>query len=321
MGVATLTVNNKIVFSSTCGFADAEWNVKNSEDTRFRIGSITKEFTAAAVLLLHEDGKVVSLTDPIGKYVRDLPESWRPATIHQLLTHTSGVPIYTASRDLKQVERLDTRPTELLKLVWDTPLMYAHGTKLSYNNSGYILLGLLIESVCGVSYERFLQDRIFNPLGMKDSGSDATQLIVAREARGYTRVGGQLQKAGFVDASSAWSAGELYSTVADLTRWSEAMANGKLLGADSTERMYHLYPEATIQGLHYGYGAVLGERFEHKLQYHGGGIGGFNSVLQRYPEVNMVLAVLSNLDSNSDVLASWNLGDSLAKIWFEAQRR
>jgi CubicO group peptidase (beta-lactamase class C family) len=329
MGAASLTVNNKIVFSAACGLADAEWNVKDTTDTRFSIASITKEFTAAAVLLLSEE-KNLSLSDPVGKYVPNLPESWQSATIHQLLTHTSGVPIYTATADskqenpdLKRLTLLADIPDELLGLVRDRPLMFPHGAKFAYNNSGYVLLGMLIERVSGIPYPRFIQERIFDRLGMHDSGYDDGRKIVPRRAKGYALSGKELRSAAFFDPRVAWSAGALYSTVQDLTLWSEALAHGTLLNADSMDRMFRVYPEAVSQDpyqviAHYGYGVVLGERFGHKLQYHGGGFSGFNSVLQRYPDVNMVIAVLSNFDSDSDVLPSWTLGDGLAKIWFEA---
>lgn len=328
MGAVLMTVNGRTVFSSACGWADAPWSVKNSLDTRFPIASITKEFTAAAILLLYQEKKF-ALSDPIGRYVPNLPSSWQSATIHQLLTHTSGVPIYTATPDYKQINpdlnRLDlTRdvPYALLNLVRDRPLMYAHGEKFTYNNSGYILLGMLIEKLSGVPYPRFIQERIFDHLQMRDSGYDDPRTIVPRLAEGYALSGTDLRNADWFDPRTAWSAGALYSTVGDLARWSDALAHGDLLNADSTERMYRVYPEAVSQdpyhrNAHYGYGVVLADRFGHNLQYHGGGYSGFNSVLQRYPDVNLVIAVLSNLDSDSDAIPSWTLADGLAKIWFE----
>jgi D-alanyl-D-alanine carboxypeptidase len=329
MGAALVTLNGKTVFSSACGWADAQWSVKNSSDTRFPIASITKEFTAAAVLLLYQEKKF-ALTDPIGQYIPNLPGSWQSATIHQLLTHTSGVPIYTGTPDYKQINPdlngLNLNgdiPTALLNLVRDRPLMHAHGEEFTYNNSGYILLGMLIEKVSGVPYPRFIQERIFDRLQMRDSGYDDSRIIVPRLAKGYTLAGTEQRNADWFDPRSAWSAGALYSTVGDLTRWSGALAHGELLNAESTERLYRVYPDAASrdpyhQIAHYGYGVVMTERFKHQLQYHGGGIAGFNSVLQRYPEMNLVIAVLSNLDSDSDAIPSWTLADSLAKTWFES---
>jgi len=270
MGAASLPVNGSTQFAEACGWADAEWKVENTTDTRFRAGSIAKQFTATAVLLLYQDGKI-SLSDRIGKYLKDLPDSWRSATIHQLLTHTSGVPIpdYDA---LDKSYPLGPTPTQMLRLLREKPLLYPHGTKLTYNNTGYILLGFLIEKVSGMKYERFVQERLFDQLGMRDSGFDDIRKIVLRRATGYALDGAGLRNADPIDPLTAWSAGGFYSTVQDLTVWSEALAHGKLLNPDSTKRMFATYPETLLKGMHYGYGVVLAERFGHELQYHGGGI-------------------------------------------------
>ncbi len=270
MGAASLAVNGSTQFAEACGWADAEWKVENTTDTRFRAGSIAKQFTATAVLLLYQDGKI-SLSDRIGKYLKDLPDSWRSATIHQLLTHTSGVPIpdYDA---LDKSYPLGPTPTQMLRLLREKPLLYPHGTKLTYNNTGYILLGFLIEKVSGMKYERFVQERLFDQLGMRDSGFDDIRKIVLRRATGYALDGAGLRNADPIDPLTAWSAGGFYSTVQDLTVWSEALAHGKLLNPDSTKRMFATYPETLLKGMHYGYGVVLAERFGHELQYHGGGI-------------------------------------------------
>lgn len=322
MGAASVTVNGETKFQEACGWADAEWKIKNTVDTRFRTGSIGKQFTAAAILLLHEQGKL-SFSDPVGKYVDSLPESWHSATIHQLLTHTSGIPIpsYTGPA-WERYSALASSPKEFLDLVRDKPLLYPHGTKLTYNNTGYILLGMVIEKLSGMKYEDFVQQRIFDRVGMHDSGFDDVGKIVPLRARGYTLAGTELRNASLIDPRSAWSAGGFYSTLHDLTLWSEALAHDKLLNADSSKRLFDIYPETAAYGMHYGYGVVIGERFGHKLQYHGGGIKGFNSVLQSYPEAGMVIVVLSNLDLDTTPAppASWIVGDGLAKIWFDAQR-
>lgn len=317
MGAVEVALNGKIVYSDACGWADAEWNVKNAVDTRFRTGSIAKQFTAAAVLLLHEQGRV-SITDPIGKYLPELPESWCSATIHQLLTHTSGIPTYTEGPIFERMSRTGATPKEMVDSVRDKPLTFPHGKQFRYNNTGYIVLGMLIEKISGMSYDRFVQENIFDRVGMADSGFDEQHKIIPRRARGYSLIKGALQNADFLDTTSAWSAGGFYTTVGDLVVWSEALAHQKLLNADSTQRMFAVYPETVLQGMHYGYAVVLAERFGHALQYHGGGITGFQSVLQRYPQRGLVIAILSNVDpgDDSEVIAPWTLGDGLAKIWF-----
>lgn len=323
MGAVAVAVNGKIVFSEACGWADAEWNVKNTVDTRFRTGSIAKQFTATAILLLHEQGKF-ELTDPIGKFLPDLPESWHSATIHQLLTHTTGIPSYTEGPVFERMSRLGATPQEVIDSVRNRPLSFPHGTQFKYNNTGYFVLGMLIEKVSGVSYMRFVQEKVFDRVGMKNSGFDDFRKIIPQRAQGYSLVKGTLQNAIFLDTTSAWSAGGFYTTVSDLIVWSEALAHRRLLNADSTRRMLSVYPETTLQGMHYGYAVVLADRFGHALQYHGGGITGFQSVLQRYPDVGLVIAILSNVDSGEDpssqVVPPWTLGDELAKIWFDTNQ-
>jgi D-alanyl-D-alanine carboxypeptidase len=321
MGAVAIAVNGKIVFSDACGWADAEWSVKNTFDTRFRTGSIAKQFTATAILLLHDQGKF-ELHDPIGKFLPDLPDSWRSATIHQLLTDTSGIPTYTQGPALQRFSRLGATPNEMIESVRDKPLDFPHGTQFRYDNTGYILLGMLIERVSGLTYEHFVQQNIFDRLGMRDTGFDEQHKIVPHRARGYTLANGTLENADFLDTTSAWSAGGFFSTVNDLIVWSEALAHQKLLNPDSTQRMVTVYPETLIQGMHYGYAVSLAERFGHPLQYHGGGITGFQSVLQRYPDVGLVIAILSNVDSGDDspseLIAPWTLGDKLAQICFNS---
>lgn len=325
MGAVEVALNGKIVYSDACGWADAEWNVKNTVDTRFRTGSLAKQFTATAVLLLHEQGKF-ALTDPIGKYLPDLPESWWSATIHQLLTHTSGIPPYTQGPVFERMSRLGATPKEMIDSVRDQPLAFAHGTQFKYNNTGYIVLGMLIEKVSGIPYARFVQENVFDRAGMKNSSFDDFRKIIPRRAQGYSLVKGTLQNANFLDTTSAWSAGGFYTTVDDLVLWSEALAHQKLLNADSTRRMFSVYPETVLQGMHYGYGVVLAENIGHALEYHGGGITGFQSVLQRYPESGLVIVILSNVDPGdndpaSEVIAPWTLGDGLAQIWFQKDKR
>lgn len=315
MGTVSLMQSGKVLFEGACGFANAEWEVPNTIDTKFRTGSIAKQFTAASILLLKQTGKL-KLDDPISKFVPDLPTPWRDATIHQLLTHTSGIPSYTASADSAALQRLNRRgatPDQLLALVKARPLLFPHGTRMAYNNTGYVLLGLVIEKVSSARYRQFVQEKLLTPAQMRDSGFDDAQTVLARRASGYARKQGHLENAESVDASVAWSSGGFYSTVRDLQTWWRFLTTGALLDADSLARMFRIYPETLTAGLHYGYAVVLGQKHGTAVRYHGGGISGYSSVLQHYPAHNLTVAVMSNLDSDSEATAAWTVADGLVE--------
>lgn len=317
MGAVSIRFQGKTVFESACGFANAEWEVRNTVDTKFRAASIAKQFTAAAVLLLQQEGKL-SVQDPIGTFVDDLPDEWKAATVHQLLTHTSGIPAYTGG-PIRRFDRMGATPRELLGIVKGKPLLFPHGTKLAYNNTGYVLLGMLIEKLSGTAYPEFVHRRLFAPLEMKDSGFDETRRLLPLRASGYNLAGDVLENAEQVDATVAWSAGGFYSTVRDLVAWAAAIRSGKILNPSSTEQMFRVYPETLFQGMHYGYGIVIAERFGKRLYYHGGGISGFSSVLQIYPDDNLIIAVMSNLDSGASRIQSWTVADHLAAAYLKKE--
>jgi CubicO group peptidase (beta-lactamase class C family) len=165
------------LFSKGYGSADLEWNVPNSPNTKFRLGSVTKQFTAASILLLEERG-TLSVTDPVKKYLPDAPAAWDKITIFNLLTHTSGIPNYTSFPDYAKLEPFPTTARELVARFRDKPLDFEPGEKWSYSNSGYVLLGYLIEKITGASYETFLGENIFTPFRMTDSGYDSTSAII-----------------------------------------------------------------------------------------------------------------------------------------------
>lgn len=315
MGIVAVEENGTRVFEAACGFANEEWHVPNTIDTEFRIGSLTKQFTAAAILLLKQDGKL-QLTDAIAKFVPDLPQSWVPVTVHQLLTHTSGIPNYTASSyeaERKQLDRIGATPRQILDLVTKVPLRFSPGAKVEYSNTNYILLGMVIEKTSGMSFQQFVQTRILEPLHLAHTGYDDTRKILEHRASGYVPSNDRLENVERVDASVPWSAGGYYSTVDDLLAWSDSLVQRRLLDAESTELMFRAYPEAALQGVHYGYAVVLGEKFGHRLEYFAGGIDGFSSMLQRYPELDLTVAVLSNLDPRKTRVAAWTLADGVVE--------
>ena len=311
-GSVLVAVDGKVLFEQGYGFADEEWSAPNTATTRFRIASLTKQFTGACVLLLQERG-LLSVTDPVSKYISDLPPAWQQITLHQLLTHTSGVPNYA---EMPQVEatlnRTGASPRQLAMLAATEPLDFQPGTRLKYTNTGYLLLGMVIEKVSGLQYGDFLKRNIFVPLGMTDSGYDDQSVILPQRASGYMLRGKTVVNADFIDMSIPYAAGSIYSTIEDMLRWSEGLANGKVLSAQSKAAMFALYPNAVLQDQHYGYGVVLAKRFGRELQYHGGGVKGFESVIQRYPRDGVCIIVLENLDPTTP----WDVGDHIASLLF-----
>jgi len=311
-GSVLIGVDGKIEFEKGYGFADEEWSVRNTPTTKFRIASMTKQFTAACILLLQERGRL-SVHDSISKYLSDLPGAWQPITIHQLLTHTSGLPNYTSSPKMKELNRTGATPKEMIDLVVNQPLEFKPGSKFAYTNTGYILLGMIIEKVSGQSYDAFLATNIFGPLGMVSSGYDKASDILNNRASGYETKDSHLVNADFIDMSIPFAAGGIYSTVEDMYRWNEALANGKLLSVESLGQMFEEYPETAAFASHYGYGVVITKRFNRTLYYHGGGVTGFSSVIQRYPKEHVCIIVLSNLGP----VKTWDLGDHIASDLFD----
>jgi CubicO group peptidase (beta-lactamase class C family) len=236
MGSVLVARGGTTVFDKGYGFANLEWNIPNTPTTKFRLGSITKQFTAASILLLEERGKLKT-DDPVKKYIPDAPAAWDKVTIYNLLTHTSGIANFTSFPDYASTETAPTTPEKLVARFRDKPLEFQPGEKWNYSNSGYVLLGYLIEKISGQTYEQFVQQNIFSPLGMKDSGYDSHRTVMQRRATGYTPSDNGPVNAGYIDMSIPFSAGALYSTTEDLLRWEQGLFGGKVLSATSFEKM------------------------------------------------------------------------------------
>ncbi len=210
--------NGQPIISKGYRMANFETGTPNTPQTKFRLGSVTKQFTAMAVMMLQEQGKL-SVNDSICKYLADCPALWQPITIRNLLTHTSGIPSYTDFPNFMQTIGTRTAPSALVETFRNKPLEFAPGEKYKYNNSGYHLLGLVIERASGKSYADFLQENIFAPLAMRDTGYDSNQAIIKNRASGYAQQGDGLANALYIDMSIPFSAGALYSTTEDMLRW------------------------------------------------------------------------------------------------------
>ncbi|HEV3036905.1 MAG TPA: serine hydrolase [Candidatus Angelobacter sp.] len=289
MGSVLVSQQGKVLLSKGYGYANLEWEIPNSSSTKFRLGSVTKQFTASAILLLEERGKL-KVEDPVKKYMADAPAAWDKITIFHLLTHTSGVPSFTSFPDYATTEAAPATPESLVARFRDKPLEFQPGEKWNYSNSGYVLLGYLVEKISGQSYKEFLQQNIFTPLGMKDSGYDSNSEVIAHRAAGYAPGANGPVNAGFIHMTIPFSAGALYSTTEDLLRWEQGLFGGKVLSPASLAKMTTPFKQD------YGFGLAISTNHGYKVIEHGGGIEGFNTQLSYYPDDKLVVAVLGNLN-------------------------
>jgi CubicO group peptidase (beta-lactamase class C family) len=292
MGSVLVAQDGKALLDKGYGYANLEWQVPNSSASKYRLGSVTKQFTAACILLLEEHGRL-KVDDPVKKYMPDAPAAWDKVTIFHLLTHTSGIPSFTGFPDYASTEAFATTPDKLVARFRDKPLDFQPGEKWNYSNSGYVLLGYLIEKISGESYSQFVQENIFNPLAMKDSGYDSNSAIILHRAAGYTPGPGGIKNTGYIDMSIPLSAGGLYSTTEDLLKWEQGLMGGKLLSPASLQKMTTPFQHDYAMGL--GVRTVKG----HKVISHGGGIEGFNTFLQYFPDDKLTVVVLANLNGSA----------------------
>jgi CubicO group peptidase (beta-lactamase class C family) len=289
-GAVLIARDGEVLFSGGYGLADRGAGIPNSPQTKFRLGSITKQFTAAAVLLLQEQGKL-NVQDAICDYLSDCPPAWQMITIHHLLSHTSGIPDLTSFPEFWSLQATPSPPLETLNRFNTRPLDFQPGQAWRYSNSGYIVLGLIIEQAAGQPYEVFLQENIFNPLNMTATGYDhnSNELAV-----GYMRD----SEADFIDMSIPFAAGGLYSTVEDLYRWDQALFNSTLLTQESLSAMFAEHAAIpSPEGSAYGYGWIIGQDNGRRVYEHRGAIEGFVSVTAYYPDENVTIILLSNLQS------------------------
>jgi CubicO group peptidase (beta-lactamase class C family) len=292
MGTVLVARGNDILINKGYGYADLEWKISNVPEAKFRPGSITKQFTAAAILLLQERGKL-DVHDAVKKYIPNAPAAWDKITIFNLLTHTSGIPNFTSFPNYRSIEPFSQSPDDLIALFRDKPLDFQPGEKWSYSNSGYIVLGYLIGKISGENYAEFVQKNIFDPLGMRDSGYGSNATIIPDFASGYTPGPKGLVNAGYVNMSVPFSAGALYSTTGDLFRWEQGLFGGKLLSAESLKEM------TTPFKSDYAFGLMVRSVQGRKMIDHGGGIEGFNTELAYYPDDRLTVVVLGNVNGGA----------------------
>ncbi len=294
-GSVLVADKGKVIYKNGFGMANMEWSIPNTPNTKFRIGSVTKQFTAALILQLVEAGKIKldgKLSDYLPYYRKDTGEK---ITIHQLLNHTSGIPSYTGLPEFKDVLPDPYTVEDFVKKFASHDLEFEPGTRFRYNNSGYFILGAIIEQVTGKTYEAVLTEKILTPLGMNDTGYDHSAAILNRRAAGYEKTLDGFRNTAFIDMSLPFAAGSMYSTVEDLFKWDQALHTDQIISADSKNKMF------TPGRSNYGYGFHIVDRVignsEQKTKFvlHDGGINGFNSLIIRLVDKRQTIIVLDNV--------------------------
>jgi D-alanyl-D-alanine carboxypeptidase len=300
-GAAAIVVKDgKVVLRKGYGMANLELGVAMAPDMVFELGSVTKQFTAAAILLLQERGKL-RVEDDITKYLPDYPTHGATITLENLLTHTSGIPSYTGLREWFPHMREDLKPADVAALFKDKPLEFNPGEKWAYDNSGFFLLGMIVEKVSGKSYEDFVEEEIFHQLGMTHSRYGHPEEIVPRRATGYSRDEKEFANASFISMTQPYAAGSLMSTVDDLAIWDRALAGDPektLLKKESLDRMFTAAHLKSGLSTRYGYGMGVSDFQGKRILQHGGDINGFTTVVTRVPEEKLFIAILSNNEAS-----------------------
>lgn len=284
--------DGKILTLKGFGYENIENKIPATENTRFAIGSLTKQFTAAGVMLLVEDGKV-KLDDAVGKYLPALPEKWRGVTVRQLLNQTSGIKNYTAVEPPLEPTR-EYKPEEIISRVADQPLEFAPGTKWAYSNTNYFLLGLLIEKISGASYAQFMRQRIFEPLKMTETFVNEKGLQLKNRAAGYESGKEGFQTTAQTDPSLPFAAGAIISTAADLIKWDAVLTNDKLLKRRSLDEIFTAGKLTDGSKTRYGMGWIVSKIGGIDLTSHNGSTRGFNSNITRFPSEKLTVIVLLN---------------------------
>ena len=312
MGSVLAAQNGEILLSEGFGQANMAAGTPNRPETQFRIGSLTKQFTAAAILKLQEQS-LLNVQDPVAKYLPDYPRG-DEITIHQLLIHTAGIPNYERRRDLQEVVQSPIGLDELIATFSGQPLDFPPGEQYSYSSSGYVVLTKIIEVVSGQPYETYLENQILIPANMTASGYDFLSPDLPNPAVGYHLMPGGIRPAILTDSSWPTGAGALYSTLGDLYRWDRALYRDDVLSAPSRQAFFTPWMD-TGQGADYGYGWDIGRTAGRPSIAHGGGIFGFASFMVRFPEDDAVIIVLSNgIQMPPRIVA-----EDLAEILFSSQ--
>lgn len=304
-GAVLVMQKGKTIYKKAFGMADREWNIANTVNTKFRIGSVTKQFTAACILQLAEQGKL-SLDDKLSKYIPDYPKG-DSITTHMLLNHTSGIKNYTDLPSFWPKAILPLSHDSMIALFKNQPLDFSPGSKWNYSNSGYFLLGVIVEKASGKNFSDYVLENVIKKAGLKNTAMDNVDSVLLFRAKGYSKNSQNFwEHAMPISMEGPYSAGAMYSTVDDLYAWTKALVANKIITAESVKKMTTPYMD------NYGYGIGIDSLKTHRRIAHSGGIPGFSSYLSFFPDDDICIAVISNNDANAG-----KLGISLSGVMFD----
>jgi len=294
---ALVSKGGKVIYRKAFGNANLELGVPMVPENVFQIDSMTKQFTAVSILMLLEQGKL-ALNDDITKYIPGYPTHNKNITIHHLLTHSSGIKSYTSMRGLREIARKDLTPIELIDFFQNEPMDFNPGEKYKYNNSGYIILGYIIEKISGVSYAEFVETNILKKINMSSSVYGSKSKIIKNRASGYQKRS-DYRNATYISLTLPYAAGSIMSTVDDLLKWQQAISNNTLVKAKTIKKAFTNYTLNNGTKINYGYGWNINEINGTPTLEHGGSIFGFKSMGVYIPSKDVYVVVLSNCDCNS----------------------
>jgi CubicO group peptidase (beta-lactamase class C family) len=300
-GVSILIADkNGIIYKKAFGSANVELNVGMQPDMVFRIGSITKQFTAIGILQLVEQGKI-SLQDSIQKYIPDFPSKGYTITIENLLTHTSGIPDYSNADTTHNpyIERHDFTPQQIIKYFDYMPPEFKPGTKFNYSNSGYVLLAYIIQQVTGKDYHQYIKENVIDRTGLQHTFFDNEHTIIPNRVEGYTRDKGFFENCEYQTASMAFGCGDLMSTTEDLYKWNKALLDYKLVSKEALQKAFTPYKLSDDSHTNYGYGWFV-DSFGVKRIHHEGQVSGFTAFEEYYPGKDVYVSILTNQLSGED---------------------
>ncbi|MEO6348356.1 MAG: serine hydrolase [Aquaticitalea sp.] len=316
-GVSFLIAKNgKPIYQKAFGMANLELNVPMTTNNVIEIGSMTKQFTAVSILMLEEQGKL-AIEDDITKYIPDYPNQGKKITIHQLLNHTSGIKSYTDMANFESIARTDMTPKELIDVFKNEPMGFEPGDKFLYNNSGYILLGYIIEVASGQTFADFIQKNIFDTLGMTSSSYGSMKKIVPNRASGYSQIENGYVNADYLSLTLPYAAGSIMSTTSDLLKWENALNNNTLIKKESYEKAIHGSTLNDGSHISYGFGLEEDDISGSRSLQHGGGIFGYTTMGIYLPNEKMYVVGLTNcncmnITGVTNRIAALSIGKPLA---------